>query len=201
MSEVSRRGFIGSAAAAASMLGVGAAAAGDFPFKNNVPDPLLAGKELPTFKFALEKSEGRGHRRQLRQGGDRRATADLQGHRRRVDAARAGRDARAALARHRRGMGLRHRGPLPHHRHRSAAALRETNDFEPGDIWYFPRGHGHSIQCLGDKPCHFILDLRQRLLLRVRHVQHHRLDGPRAQGAAGEELRPAGVELRRLSQR
>ena len=26
---------------------------------NNVPDPLLAGKELPTFKFALEKSEGK----------------------------------------------------------------------------------------------------------------------------------------------
>jgi oxalate decarboxylase len=33
----------------------------------------------------------------------------------------------------------------------------ETNDFDPGDIWYFPRGHGHSIQCLGHKPCHFIL--------------------------------------------
>jgi oxalate decarboxylase len=26
---------------------------------NNVPDPLLSGKELPTFKFALEKSEGK----------------------------------------------------------------------------------------------------------------------------------------------
>jgi oxalate decarboxylase len=33
----------------------------------------------------------------------------------------------------------------------------ETNDFEPGDIWYFPRGHGHVLECLGDKPCHFIL--------------------------------------------
>ncbi len=33
----------------------------------------------------------------------------------------------------------------------------ETNDFEPGDIWYFPRGHGHVIETLGDKPCHFIL--------------------------------------------
>src|SRR4249919_57809 len=31
----------------------------DFPFKNNVPDPLLSGKELPTFKFELEKSQGR----------------------------------------------------------------------------------------------------------------------------------------------
>src|SRR4029079_7350889 len=26
---------------------------------NNVPDPLLAGKELPEFTFALEKSEGK----------------------------------------------------------------------------------------------------------------------------------------------
>ena len=31
----------------------------DFPFMNNVPDPLLSGKELPTFKFALEKSAGK----------------------------------------------------------------------------------------------------------------------------------------------
>ena len=33
----------------------------------------------------------------------------------------------------------------------------ETNDFEPGDVWYFPRGHGHMLECLGDKPCRFIL--------------------------------------------
>jgi oxalate decarboxylase len=33
----------------------------------------------------------------------------------------------------------------------------EINDFDPGDVWYFPRGHGHSLSCLGDKPCKFIL--------------------------------------------
>ncbi len=33
----------------------------------------------------------------------------------------------------------------------------ETNDFEPGDVWYFPRGHGHMLECLGTEPCHFIL--------------------------------------------
>ncbi len=33
----------------------------------------------------------------------------------------------------------------------------ETNDFGPGDVWYFPRGHGHSIQGLGTEECHFIL--------------------------------------------
>jgi oxalate decarboxylase len=34
---------------------------------------------------------------------------------------------------------------------------REVANFGPGDIWYFPKGHGHSIQTIGDKPCHFIL--------------------------------------------
>jgi oxalate decarboxylase len=33
----------------------------------------------------------------------------------------------------------------------------ETNDFEPGDVWYFPRGHGHALQGLGPKECHFVL--------------------------------------------
>jgi len=30
-------------------------------------------------------------------------------------------------------------------------------DFEVGDTWYFPRGHGHVLQCLGPGPCHFLL--------------------------------------------
>src|SRR3954453_19432987 len=33
----------------------------------------------------------------------------------------------------------------------------EINNYVPGDLWYFPKGHGHSIQTIGDKPCHFIL--------------------------------------------
>ena len=32
----------------------------------------------------------------------------------------------------------------------------ETADFGPGDVWYFPRGHGHSIQALNDD-CLFLL--------------------------------------------
>jgi oxalate decarboxylase len=32
---------------------------GELSFQNNVPDPLLAKKELPSFKFELEKSKGR----------------------------------------------------------------------------------------------------------------------------------------------
>ncbi len=34
---------------------------------------------------------------------------------------------------------------------------REVANFGPGDVWFFPKGHGHSIQTIGDKPCHFIL--------------------------------------------
>src|SRR5262249_27855618 len=33
----------------------------------------------------------------------------------------------------------------------------ETNDFGPGDGWYFPRGHGHALQGLGPGEAHFIL--------------------------------------------
>lgn len=33
----------------------------------------------------------------------------------------------------------------------------EINNYKPGDLWFFPKGHGHSIQTIGDKPCHFIL--------------------------------------------
>src|ERR1700723_1634982 len=32
---------------------------GNVSFQNNVPDPVISGKELPIFKFELEKSEGR----------------------------------------------------------------------------------------------------------------------------------------------
>ncbi|MDO9707154.1 cupin domain-containing protein [Paracraurococcus lichenis] len=33
----------------------------------------------------------------------------------------------------------------------------EINNYNPGDLWYFQKGHGHSIQTIGDEPCHFIL--------------------------------------------
>jgi len=35
--------------------------------------------------------------------------------------------------------------------------LSEIVDFGPGDVWYFPRGHGHSIQGIGPGTCTFIL--------------------------------------------
>ena len=112
---------------------------------------------MPTFKFALEKSDGKVIGNSY---GKEATVAQLpisKGHRRGLDAARARRHARAALACHRGGVGVRHRGARAHHGRSIPHGFAETNDFEPGDVWYFPRGHGHMLQCLGDKPCHFIL--------------------------------------------
>ncbi len=33
----------------------------------------------------------------------------------------------------------------------------EVSEFETGDTWYFPRGHGHALQGLGPGECHFLL--------------------------------------------
>lgn len=62
MSSFQRRDFLtGTAAFAAgttaALVRSRPADAGDPSFMNNVPDPLLSGKDLPTFKFALEKSK------------------------------------------------------------------------------------------------------------------------------------------------
>jgi len=32
-----------------------------------------------------------------------------------------------------------------------------TDIFEPGDIWYFPKGHGHALQNIGKDEAHFVL--------------------------------------------
>jgi oxalate decarboxylase len=62
VSEFQRRDFLTGAAAfaagvTAALTGGRRAEAGDPSFMNNVPDPLLSGKDLPTFKFALEKAK------------------------------------------------------------------------------------------------------------------------------------------------
>src|SRR5258708_29907730 len=61
MSDVERRNvLIGSVGlATAALAAAEPARAGDLSFMNNVPDPLVSGAELPTFKFALEKSAGK----------------------------------------------------------------------------------------------------------------------------------------------
>ncbi|AMV24990.1 Oxalate decarboxylase OxdD [Gemmata sp. SH-PL17] len=160
MSQLQRRDFLTSAAAfaaaTATLSAVGRANAGDPTFMNNVPDHLLADKDLPTFKFALEKSEGK------------------------VIGKSSGKEATVVQLPISKGiagvsMTLEPGAMRELHWHATAAewafvltghvrttvidpqGAAETNDFGPGDVWYFPRGHGHMLECLGDKPAHFIL--------------------------------------------
>jgi oxalate decarboxylase len=159
MSDLHRRDFLAGTAglaAAAVLLGSRTAKAGDPSFMNNVPDPLLSGKELPTFKFALEKSEGRV----IGKSSAKEATVEQLPISKGI----------AGVS-----MGLAPGAMRELHWHATAAewafvdkgrvrttviqpnGQSETNDFEPGDVWYFPRGHGHMLECLGDEPCHFVL--------------------------------------------
>lgn len=156
MSELTRRGFLlGSAITAAGLTEEGQTMQ-PLPATANKPDPLLDGEELPTFRFALEKSEGK------------------------VIGGSSGREAtvkQLPISKGIAGVSMRLEPGAMRELHWHATAAEwafviegrcrttvidpegrsETNEFDPGDIWYFPRGHGHSIQCLGNKPCHFIL--------------------------------------------
>jgi oxalate decarboxylase len=157
MSDVQRRDvLIAMSLAAATIAEARPAEAGDPSFMNNVPDPTVSGPELPTFKFALEKSEGKV----IGNSFGKEATVT-----------------QLPISKGIAGVSMRiEPGAMRElHWHATAAewafviegrvrttviqpdGAAETNDFEPGDVWYFPRGHGHMLQCLGDKPCHFIL--------------------------------------------
>jgi oxalate decarboxylase len=155
-----RREFLSTAgivaAVTATMTASKSAEAGDPSFMNNVPDPLISGKELPSFKFELEKSAGKVI------GGSfgKEATVGQLPISKRISGV---------------SMRLEPGAMRELHWHATAAewafvdkgrvrttvlgpgGYAETNDFEPGEIWYFPRGHGHMLECLGDEPCHFVL--------------------------------------------
>ena len=157
MSDVSRRGFVASAAMA-GILGsiVSEAQAGDESFENNVPDPVLSGKELPTFKFELEKSQGKV----IGNSFGKEATVE-----------------QLPISKGIAGVSMKLEPGAMRELHWHATAAEwafvlegnvrttvidpqgrtETNEFAPGDVWYFPRGHGHMLESLGDKPAHFIL--------------------------------------------
>jgi oxalate decarboxylase len=161
MSDLQRRDFLkGTAAFAAgvtaALAGTRRVAAGDPSFMNNVPDPVASGKELPTFKFALEKSKGRVI------GGSSAKEATVE---------------QLPISKGIAGVTMRLAPGAMRELHWHATAAEwafvnegrvrttviqpngqsETNDFEPGDVWYFPRGHGHMLECLGNEPCHFVL--------------------------------------------
>src|SRR5690606_38291052 len=117
---------------------------------------LLSGTELPPFTFSLEKSEGRV----IDGSYGKEATVEQL-------------PISKALA----GVSMRVEPGTMRELHWHATAAEwgyvlegrcrttvvdpegrsETNEFGPGELWYFPRGHPHQIETLGDKPCHFIL--------------------------------------------
>ncbi|HEY1784666.1 MAG TPA: cupin domain-containing protein [Pirellulales bacterium] len=161
MSDLERREFLTgatalAAATTAAFVATKNADAGDPSFMNNVPDPDLSGKELPTFKFALEKSTGKV----IGNSFGKEATVS-----------------QLPISKGIAGVSMKiEPGAMRElHWHATAAewafvieggvrttvidpqGYAETNDFEPGDLWYFPRGHGHMLECLGDQPTHFIL--------------------------------------------
>lgn len=159
MTGMQRRDFMtiaGFAAAAGALAPPKEAVAGDPSFMNNTPDPALSGEELPTFKFELEKSEGKV----IGESSGKEATVT-----------------QLPVSKGIAGVSMRLEPGAMRELHWHATAAEwafvvegrvrttvidpaggaETNDFQPGDVWYFPRGHGHMLQCLGDSPCHFIL--------------------------------------------
>src|SRR3954454_19481808 len=161
MSSFQSRDFLTGAAAfaagvTAALAGTRRAEAGDPSFMNNVPDPLVSGKELPSFKFALEKSKAKV----IGKSTAREATVEQLPISKGI----------AGVS-----MGLEPGAMRELHWHATAAewayvdkgrvrttvtapgGYEETNDFETGDVWYFPRGHAHMLECLGNEPTHFIL--------------------------------------------
>ena len=182
MSDQSRRNFLATAAAVAGMSAASAAHA-DIGAVNR-SDALLDGEELPTFKFELEKSEGKV----IGKSSGKEATAK-----------------QLPISKGIAGVSMRlEPGAMRElHWHANAAEWAyviegrvrttvigpggdsETNDFAPGDIWYFPRGHGHMLQCLGNTPAHFVLIFDNGYFSEFRDVQRHRLDRPRPARPAG----------------
>jgi oxalate decarboxylase len=147
MADWTRRDVLGAAVAAGGLaaLAGGAGAAGD-----------QEGEELPTFRYPIEKQRGR-----VTKGGSAREATVKQ----------------LPISKGIAGVSMRLKpgGLRELHWHANAAewafvvkgrvrttviapdGTSETNDFDPGDVWYFPRGHGHALQGLGPGESHFVL--------------------------------------------
>ena len=205
MSNFQRRDFLTGAAAfaaatTATLVGTRRAEAGDPSFMNNVPDPLLAGQGVADVQVRAGEVEGQG---------DRRAAS---ARRRRSSSCRSPRGSPGV------SMRLEPGAMRELHWHATAAEWAfviegrvrttvidpqgnaETNDFEPGRRLVFPSRPRPHARMPGRQADALHPDLRQRLLLGVRHLQHHRLDRPHPQAAPGEELRRPRVGLRRVPQ-
>ncbi|MFL6798625.1 MAG: cupin domain-containing protein [Xanthobacteraceae bacterium] len=156
MSELSRRNLLG-AAAGGSVLAAAASdgAAGEQPPFGPTP-PVLAGSELPSFRFPL----GAVTPKTWDGGWAKEAT---------VEQFPVSQKLAGVL------MSLAPGALRELHWHANAAEwayiikgrCRVTTidpaghsqiaDFNVGDVWYFPRGYGHSIQGVGSEECLFVL--------------------------------------------
>ena len=159
MTEFSRRHVLGTAAAAGATLATAASAtdssAQGQPTSGPTP-PVLAGAELPSFRFRLGVVTPKSW-----DGGWAKEATVVEFP---VSQKLAG-----VL------MSLAPGGLRELHWHTNAAEWAyvisgrcrvttidphghcEIVDFGPGDVWYFPRGHGHSIQGIGSEDCLFVL--------------------------------------------
>lgn len=152
MTDLSRRSVI---AGAGSLIMAAGDASGMQPPFGPMPAPLQ-GKELPSFRYALGAAPSKTY-----EGGSAKEATALNFP---VSEKLAGVYMELAAG------GLREL-----HWHANAAewaymiggrarvttidpqGKSEIVDFDAGDVWYFPRGHGHSIQGLGPSGCVFIL--------------------------------------------
>jgi oxalate decarboxylase len=155
MSQLSRRGFIETASLAAGVAGTDALAAGELAQRRQ--EYRESSEELPTFRFAIEENP-RGHKTEG--GSAKQATVK-----------------ELPISKGLAGVSMRLNpgGIRELHWHAIAAewafvikgrvrttvivpdGTSEVNDFDPGDVWYFPRGHGHMLQGLGPEESHFVL--------------------------------------------
>lgn len=130
---------------------------GSTSWANNTPDPLLSGDVLPPFTYDLEGAEGKTDGRGSY--GKEVTVAEL--------------PVSKGIA----GVSMRLEPGVMRELHWHATAAewgfvlsgrvrttivdpagnQGTDDFDPGDCWYFPRGHPHVLEALGDEPCHFLL--------------------------------------------
>jgi oxalate decarboxylase len=148
MSEFTRRGLFGAAAGVAAGFVAGADQA---PAAETHKQD-----ELPTFKFSMENQRGK-----VTEGGSAKEATIKQLP---ISTGLAGVS-----------MRLKPGAQRELHWHANAAewafvvtgrvrttviapdGTSETNDFGPGDVWYFPRGHGHLLVGLGPEESHFVL--------------------------------------------
>ena len=157
MSDFSRRYVLGGAAGGMLASLAAAEAVGQAQPPSGPAPKVLTGNELPSFRYPLGAATGQdldggwakeatvaefpvseklaGVLMQLEPGGLR----ELHWHANAAEWAYVHRRAAAASP-----PSIRRAAP------RSSTSA-------PGDVWYFPRGHGHSIQGIGREDCQFVL--------------------------------------------